>query len=191
MGDQRKNNENKKIAIKLSFIVFAGLLFGFAIAPLYDVMCKAIGLNGKADTTATAAGKNLKVDTSRSVEVLFTGDAMPGLDWGFAPSESSVTVHPGEIKLTTYTAKNNGSESVIGVAVPSVSPEVASLYFKKIECFCFNQQTLKPGEVKEMPIRFFISPDLPKDIGTVTLTYAFYNASEKVSGASGGNLAKE
>ncbi|MDG1821690.1 MAG: cytochrome c oxidase assembly protein, partial [Methylophilaceae bacterium] len=74
---------------------------------------------------------------------------------------------------------NRGKQAVVGSAVPSISPEVASLYFKKIECFCFNQQTLQPGEIKDMPIRFFVSPDLPKDIKTVTLSYSFYKVDNK------------
>ncbi len=177
--DEEKGVQNKRLAFKLSLIVVAGLLFGFAIAPLYDVVCKAIGLNGRADTTATIVGEGLKIDKSRYVTVLFTGNTMPGLNWAFKANENSVRVHPGEITLTSYSAKNNGLESVVGVAVPSVTPELAALYFKKIECFCFNQQTLEPGEVKDMPIRFFVSPDLPKDITTVTLSYAFYNGTDK------------
>lgn len=180
MAVENKQTANKKLAFKLSLVVVAGLLFGFALAPLYDVMCKAIGLNGKGDTTATAAAKNMKVDKSRLVTVQFTGNSMPGLNWSFSSSESSVQVHPGEINLTTYVAKNEGDESVVGVAVPSVAPEVGMLYLKKIECFCFNQQTLQPGESKQMPIKFFISPDLPKEIKTLTLSYAFYNAKDKV-----------
>jgi cytochrome c oxidase assembly protein subunit 11 len=181
-SDVGKDNLNKRLAWKLSLVVFAGLLFGFALAPLYEGMCKAIGLNGKADTTATAASKSLKVDTTRWVTILFTGNTMPGLNWGFHPKETSMRVHPGEVMLTSYFAKNEGADSVIGVAVPSVSPELASLYFKKIECFCFNQQTLKSGESKEMPLRFYISPDLPKDVNTVTLSYAFYNSETKITG---------
>ncbi len=177
---------NKKLAFKLSLIVVAGLLFGFALAPLYDVMCKAIGLNGRGDTTATAT-TNLKIDKTRMVTVLFTGNTMPGLNWGFYPKENSIKVHPGEITLASYMAKNEGKARVVGVAVPSVAPELAALYFKKVECFCFNEQALEPGESKEMPVRFFVSPDLPKEITTVTLSYAFYNGSDKserVSAAS-------
>ncbi len=85
-------------------------------------------------------------------------------------------VHPGEIKLTTYIAKNETKESVTGVAVPSITPELAALHFKKIECFCFKQQALKPNESKEMPLRFYVSPNLPRDVNTVTLSYAFYNS---------------
>lgn len=183
VSESEKNAQNKRLAFKLMLIVVAGLLFGFALAPLYDVMCKAIGLNGRADTTATAASDSLKVDKSRTVTVILTGNTMPGLDWEFSSDQTSVQVHPGEIKLISYTAKNNGDESVMGVAVPSISPEVAALYFKKIACFCFNQQTLAPGETKEMPVRFFVSPDLPKDINTVTLSYAFYNGADKVATA--------
>jgi cytochrome c oxidase assembly protein subunit 11 len=170
-----KQSQNKSLVIKLVLIVLAGLLFGFALAPLYDVMCKAIGLNGRGDTTATSAS-NQTVDESRLIKVLLTGDTMPGLDWEFSSDQASIEVHPGEIKMISYTAKNNGNVPITGSAVPSFSPEVATLYFKKIACFCFVKQTLAAGETKEMPVRFFVSPDLPKDITTVTLSYAFYPA---------------
>ena len=182
MADQEVNKEsNKNLAVKLLIIAVAGLAFGFALAPLYDVVCSAIGLNGRADTTGTEMTKNVTVDKTRKVTVIFTGTTMPGLDWSFAANEPNVEVYPGEIKLTSYKAINNGPDEVVGSAVPSVSPEVASLYFKKIECFCFNQQSLKSGEVKDMPIRFFISPDLPKDIKSVTLSYSFYKSNNPVN----------
>jgi cytochrome c oxidase assembly protein subunit 11 len=174
--------KNTRLAWKLCIIVAAALAFGFAIAPFYDLMCKKLGLNGKADTSATLATQ--KVDTSRWVNVIFTGNSMPGLSWSFHPTTSSIRVHPGEIKLTSYVAKNNGAESVMGVAVPSITPEQASLYFKKIECFCFKQQTLKSGESKEMPLRFYVSTDLPKDVQNVTLSYAFYNGLPGASEAA-------
>ena len=179
MSESKQSVANNSVAVKLIVIVIAGLAFGFAIAPLYDVVCKAIGLNGRGATTATEMTKNVTVDSSREITVLFTGTTMPGLDWSFVANESSVTVHPGEIKLTSYKAINHSSDVVVGSAVPSVTPEVAALYFKKIACFCFTQQALQPGEEKDMPIRFFVSPDLPKDIKTVSLSYAFYKATEK------------
>lgn len=174
--NEEKSALNKRLAWRLSWIVAAGLLFGFAIAPIYDVMCKTIGLNGRADSSATVLDKSLKVDKNRWVTVIFTGNTMPGLSWSFHPTQNSMRVHPGEIKLATYIAKNNAKDSVIGIAVPSVTPELAALYFKKIECFCFKQQGLKPGESKEMPLRFYVSPNLPSDVNTVTLSYAFYNS---------------
>ncbi|QVL46123.1 MAG: cytochrome c oxidase assembly protein [Methylophilaceae bacterium] len=181
MIKENTKTSNKHLAVRLIMIVVAGLAFGFAIAPLYDVVCKAIGLNGRADTTATDNDDAMAIDESRNVTVIFTGTTMPGLDWHFAANESTMTVHPGEIRLTSYQAINNGSQAVVGSAVPSVSPEVAALYFKKIECFCFNKQTLQPGEAKDMPIRFFVSPDLPKDIKTVTLSYAFYQSNDELN----------
>ena len=175
---------NKRLAWKLSLIVFAGLLFAFAIAPLYDVMCKKFGLNGRADNTMTASDKNMKIDKSRLVTVIFTGNTMPGLGWTFHPKQTSMQVHPGEITLTSYTAKNNAVDSQLGVAVPSITPELATLYFKKIECFCFKQQTLKAGENKVMPVMFYVKPDLPADVNTVTLNYAFYNGNAGLSQAA-------
>ncbi len=175
---------NKRLAWKLSLIVLAGLLFAFAIAPLYDVMCKKFGLNGRADNTMTASDKNMKIDKTRWVTVIFTGNTMPGLGWNFHPKQTSMQVHPGEITLTSYTAQNNAIDSQLGVAVPSITPELATLYFKKIECFCFKQQTLKAGEKKEMPVMFYVKPDLPVDVNTVTLNYAFYNGNAGVSRAA-------
>lgn len=174
-------SDNKSLAIKLIMIVAAGLIFGFAIAPLYDAVCKVIGLNGRGDTTATEVTKDIKIDKTREVKVIFTGTTMPGLDWTFEPNQASMVVNPGQITLTSYNAKNNGKEPFVGTAVPSTVPEEASLYFKKVECFCFTNQTLQPGEVKEMPIRYYVSPDLPKDIHTVTLSYSFYNADKKAA----------
>lgn len=175
---------NKRLAWKLSLIVLAGLLFAFAIAPLYDVMCKKFGLNGRADNTMTASDKNMKIDKTRWVTVIFTGNTMPGLGWSFHPKQTSMRVHPGEITLTSYTAKNNAVDSQLGVAVPSITPELATLYFKKIECFCFKQQTLKAGENKEMPLMFYVKPDLPADVNTVTLNYAFYSGNAGISQAA-------
>jgi cytochrome c oxidase assembly protein subunit 11 len=168
-------NRNTRLAWRLGLIVLAGLLFGFAIAPIYDVMCKRFGLNGRADSVATNFDKTIKIDKSRWVTVNFTGNTMPGLTWNFKPKQSSMRVHPGEISLTSYMATNTANASELGVAVPSVTPEIAMLSFKKIECFCFKQQTLKAGETREMPVMFYVKPDLPSDINELTLSYAFYN----------------
>lgn len=183
------NSKNKQLAWKLSIIVLAGLLFGFSLAPLYDVMCKKFGLNGRADSTMTASEKNMKIDKTRWVTVIFTGNTMPGLAWNFHPSDTSLRVHPGEITLTSYMATNAGADSELGVAVPSVTPELAALYFKKIECFCFKQQTLKSGESRKMPVLFYVKPDLPADVNTVTLNYAFFNGVPSADKAALDNVS--
>ena len=179
-----KSASNNQLAWKLSLIVLAGLVFGFALAPLYDVMCKKFGLNGRADSSATTFDKTQVIDKSRWVTVIFMGNTMPGLSWSFHPKQSSMRVHPGEITLTSYVAKNNAENSQLGIAVPSITPELATLYFKKIECFCFKQQTLKAGENKEMPVMFYVKPDLPVEVNTVTLNYAFYNGNAGLSQAA-------
>jgi len=175
MSDSKsKQTDNKRLAFNLIIVVVAGLAFGFAIAPLYDALCKAIGLNGRADTTATEITQGVTVDKSRKIKIIFTGTTMPGLDWTFEPNQSSMEVYPGDITVTSYKAINNGKTALVGTAVPSTVPEVASKYFKKVECFCFSNQELQPGEEKDMPVRYYVSPDLPKDINTVTLSYSFY-----------------
>jgi cytochrome c oxidase assembly protein subunit 11 len=167
---------NKRLAWKLMWVVAGAVAFAFALVPLYNVFCSLTGLNGKTANTPEAVLKSMKVDESRWVTVEFTSSVMPGLAWNFYPTQSSMKVRPGEIMLTTFEAKNMTNAAVVGQAIPSISPAQATFYFKKIECFCFQQQTLKAGEAKELPLRFYVSPDLPRDIHTVTLSYAFFHA---------------
>lgn len=166
---------NKKLAFKLLYVVVGALLFAFALVPLYDVLCAVTGLNGKTDNSASTLSK-AKVDSSRQVTIQFVSSVMPGLGWNFYPKVSSVTVYPGQIQTVLFVAKNTTNESVSGQAIPSVTPGKASTHLKKIECFCFVKQTLKAGESKEMPLRFFVSPDLPQDVKELTLSYSFFLA---------------
>ena len=172
---EQRRQSNRRLGFKLLWIVAAALLFAYALVPLYDVLCRVTGLNGKTENSA-ATYANTRVDSTRWVTVEFTGNVMPGLGWNFYPKQASIRVHPGQIETVLFVAKNITNDVVTGQAVPSVSPSLASLYFKKIECFCFRQQALQPGETKEMPLRFYVSPDLPEDVKAVTLSYAFFNA---------------
>jgi cytochrome c oxidase assembly protein subunit 11 len=178
LDDSHSSNQraaNKKLAIKVLYVVIGSLLFAFALVPLYDVLCSITGLNGKTDNTAATLAK-AKVDNSRVVTVQFVSAVMPGLGWNFYPKQTSVTLHPGQIETVIFVAKNTTSETVSGQAVPSVTPGKASSHLKKIECFCFVNQALKSGETKEMPLRFFVSPDLPEDVKEMTLSYSFFKA---------------
>ena len=152
------------------------MLFAIAMVPLYRVLCEVTGFNGKTNSSAKQIAKSLKVDETRLVKVEFTSSVMPGLSWEFAPLQASVLVHPGKIELAKYQAKNVTNKALTGQAVPSVSPGQAAQYFNKIECFCFRRQDLQAGETKEMPLTFYISPDLPSEIKTITLSYAFFSA---------------
>lgn len=169
--------KNKKLVRKLLWLVLGSLIFAFALVPLYDVLCTITGLNGKTKNAATELLAT-KVDNSRWVTIQFTTSVMPGLGWNFYPKQSSVKVHPGQIETVVFVAKNITSEVVAGRAVPSVTPGIGAANLKKIECFCFVNQSLKAGEEKEMPLRFYVSPDLPKDVPEMTLSYAFFPSVE-------------
>jgi len=172
---QQLDAKNKKLVRKLIWLVIGAILFAFALVPLYNVLCTISGLNGKTNATA-AESANTKVDNTRWVDVQFTTNVMPGLGWNFYPKQSSVRLHPGQIETVIFVAKNTTNEVVVGQAVPSVTPGIAASNLKKIECFCFVRQSLKPGEEKEMPLRFYVSPELPKDVSEMTLSYAFFPA---------------
>ena len=174
LKNKNLRKKNKLLVIKLLGLVLGSILFAFALVPLYNLICTVTGLNGK--TNSVADELSTKVDLTRSIKVEFTSTVMPGLGWNFYPNQSSVNVNPGEILAVTFTAKNITNGLVAGQAIPSLSPGQASPYFKKLECFCFQRQELKAGETKIFPMRFYISTDLPKDINTVTLSYAFYSA---------------
>ena len=172
---------NRRLVVKLLWLVAGAVLFAFALVPLYNVLCEVTGFNGKTEGKAALAGKSMKVDESRWVTVEFTSSVMPGLSWDFYPKQASMKVHPGQVELATYVAKNVTNQAVAGQAIPSVSPGQAALHFKRIECFCFQRQELKPGETKEMPLTFYVSPDLPQNVQTITLSYAFYSAVKQAA----------
>jgi len=167
--------KNKKLVTKLVLLVIGSLLFAFALVPLYDVLCSLTGLNGKTSNTA-ALIPTAKLDNTRWVNVQFTTNVMPGLGWNFYPKQPNIKLHPGKIETVIFVAKNTTNEVATGRAIPSITPGLAAANLKKIECFCFVNQSLKPGEEKEMPLRFFVSPELPKDISDMTLSYAFFPA---------------
>lgn len=172
---QQLDVKNRKLVRKLLWLVVGSLLFAYALVPLYDVLCSLTGLNGKTQDTATELSK-AKVDNTRWVTVQFTSSVMPGLGWNFYPKQPSIKMHPGQIETVIFIAKNTTNQVVAGQAVPSVTPGIASANLKKIECFCFVRQSLNPGEEKEMPLRFFVSPELPADVSEMTLSYSFFPA---------------
>lgn len=171
--------KNKLLVRKILWMLLGSLLFAFALVPLYDVLCNLTGLNGKTNNSAAVLSK-AKVDNTRWLNVQFTTNVMPGLGWNFYPKQTSIKLHPGQIETVIFIAKNTTNEVVVGRAVPSVTPGIAAANLKKIECFCFVNQSLKPGEEKEMPLRFFVSPELPKDVSDMTLSYAFFPSVDDV-----------
>jgi len=185
MNHRNAERANRRVSLKLAGVALGMFVFGYALVPLYDVICEVTGLNGKTGRAEATVGD--KVDQERWVTVEFTGNSMSGLPWEFQALQKSVRVHPGEVAVAYYEVRNTAGEAITGQAVPSVAPNKAAMHFKKIECFCFSQQQLKAGEYKKMPVRFVVSADLPKDVSTVTLSYAFFNADQLSAKKYGGN----
>ncbi|MGR5488246.1 cytochrome c oxidase assembly protein, partial [Vibrio alfacsensis] len=155
--------------------------FGFALVPLYDIMCEALGINGKTNTVSAVQPVGMRADISRTIRVEFMAHINPDMPWTFKPETIYLDVHPGEVIQTAYLAKNNASQSLVGQAVPSVSPGTGAAYFNKIECFCFNHQPLDANGEAEMPLIFYIEPDIPESIHTLTLSYTLYNITSNAS----------
>lgn len=173
-------NLNIKTTKKLVFICFFMFLFSFALIPLYNVICDVTGLNGNTSNLKEKVESYSENVSSERLNIQFISHHSNGKELVFKPSEFEMIISPGKVYSTVYIATNNSSKAIIGQAVPSVSPNEASKYLKKIECFCFEQQTFKPGEVVKLPLYFAIDEKLPSRIKTVTLSYSFFE-SIKVS----------
>jgi len=168
--------KNKKL-IKILLLVALGMFgFGFAMVPMYNVLCKTIGVNGKTNTVADKAAN--EIDYSREVTVEFLATNNAELPWDFKPSQTKMRMHPGEIKRATYFAKNNTKKRMTIQAIPSITPSQAAKYLKKTECFCFTQQSLQGGDSAELPMLFHVDPKLPKKINTITISYTVFDASK-------------
>ena len=167
---------NRQTLVKLLVVAVAMFGFGYAMVPFYRAICDALGLNSvvKADTVA-----NTQVDTGRILTVEFDANLRSNLPWTFAPLEKSVRVHPGALTQVVFEVRNHSDRPVTGQAIPSFGPQLAGRYFKKLDCFCFTQQTLAPGEVRRMPVAFVIERELPQDVNTVTLSYTFFEVEGK------------
>jgi cytochrome c oxidase assembly protein subunit 11 len=177
-GPDLKEREasNRRLALKLVMVALAFTLFGFLLVPLYDVICRVTGLNGKTNAMAIEAPRNGVVQEDRWVTVEFLSNPMPGVPLTVKPAQFSLKVHPGAVIHTSYIARNTSRDVVIAQAVPSVTPPQAAAHFKKIECFCFNQQTFQPGETKTMPLTFVVEPEFRADLHVITLSYSFFEA---------------
>ncbi len=180
-----KLSNNPAIDTSAKLVGVAVLMFAFVfvvMVPLYDVLCDALGINGKTSGqayTAVQAG----VDESRTVTIQFVATNNQGMPWEFGPSVTAMKVNPGAVNDTVFLAHNPLPEAMVAQAIPSVSPARAAEYFHKTECFCFNQQPLDGDSSAEMPLQFIIDQDLPRDIRTITLSYTIFDVTDMASGA--------
>ncbi|GAB2643301.1 cytochrome c oxidase assembly protein [Vibrio panuliri] len=184
MQDDIENNKqaaNRKLTLKLLGATVAMFGFGFALVPIYDIMCEALGINGKTSSEAVEQPTALTPDKTRTIKVEFIAHPNPSMAWDFKPQVASMEVHPGEVIQTAYLAYNRANHTIVGQAVPSVSPGLGASYFNKVECFCFNKQPLVAQGHAEMPLIFYIERDIPDSIHTLTLSYTLYDITDTVS----------
>ncbi|WP_414638911.1 cytochrome c oxidase assembly protein [Aquabacterium sp.] len=181
---------NRQMVGKL--VVIAGVMFGFgyAMVPMYRAICDALGVNvlSLAEQNipggSSKARPNTQIDVSRTITIELDANARG--PWAFAPEQRVVKVHPGQLTTVMYEFRNVQDRTMRAQAIPSYAPKQATAHFNKIECFCFNEYTLKPGEVKRWPVVFVVDPKLPRDVRTITLSYTFFEVGSKVPAAPGG-----
>lgn len=175
--------ENVQMLGKLAIVVAGMFGFGYALVPIYKHLCEALGINvlavGEQDRSLRAV--NTQVDSSRTITVEF--DANVRGPWRFKPAQTSLQVHPGEMATVMYEFENVQDRRMAAQAIPSYAPRQAAAHFNKLECFCFNEYTLAPGEKKQWPVVFVIDPKLSKDVNTITLSYTFFEVGSKTPAA--------
>ena len=191
-----QNRSMKRTAIACGALVVGMVGASYAAVPLYELFCKMTGFGGTPRVADAQPGHQL----DRAVNVRFDANVAPGLDWSFAPEQASVDVKLGETKTVFYKLKNRSNRELAGMATYNVQPEQAGNSFAKLQCFCFNEMVLKPGETVEVPVVFFVDPSLAdnKDIGSsissITLSYTFFPAKQKaqkpVAGLNGQETPK-
>jgi len=167
---------NTRTFTKLVVATLAMFGFGFAMVPFYYKICEVTGLNSGDEQVLV---KNSQVDTSRWVNIELDANTNQNLAWQFRPLQRTLKVHPGQLVQVEYEVTNTTGATIVGQAVPSYGPARAGRYFKKIECFCFQPQTLAAGEKRRMPVMFVLDPNIEKELNTITLSYTFFNLDEK------------
>lgn len=181
-------SDNRRMVGKLLVITAAMFAFGYALVPLYKSICDALGINvlslselNQPGAPGKGRAANSQVDASRTVTVEFDANARG--PWSFAPAVSSLRVHPGEMATVMYEFRNNQNRTMTAQAIPSYAPKQAGAHFNKIECFCFSEYTLAPGESKRWPVVFVVDSKLPRDVATITLSYTFFEVGGRVPAA--------
>jgi len=182
--------DNRRMVGKLAVVTVLMFGFGYALVPIYRTICEALGVNvlARAEAQGGEAVGNSQVDLSRTVTIEF--DANSRGPWDFKPAQAKVDVHPGEVTTVMYEFRNRQNRTMAAQAFPSYAPNVAMAHFKKLECFCFTEHVLKPGESKQWPVVFVVDRKLPKDVRTITLSYTFFEVGGKTPAEPSAALAQ-
>lgn len=191
-------SENMKMVGKLAVVTAGMFAFGYALVPIYKQICELTGINILSLSERQVPGggtagrdvrvpPNSQIDRTRTITVEF--DANSRGPWEFKPAQRSVQVHPGQLTTVMYEFQNVQNRRMAAQAIPSYAPRQAAAHFNKLECFCFTQYTLEPGEKKQWPVAFVIDPRLSKDVTTITLSYTFFEVGGKTPPAPSASLA--
>lgn len=191
---QNLRSDNLRMVGKLTVVAGLMFAFGYAMVPMYKSICEALGINvlslgDQQIPGATSKVRNSQVDVSRKVTIEFDANARG--PWSFKPEQAAVQVHPGELTTVYYEFRNDQERVMTAQAIPSYAPKQATSHFAKVECFCFKEHTLKPGESKRWPVVFTVDSKLPKDVSTITLSYTFFEVGGRTPAAPLTSSAKQ
>lgn len=175
----QKSNDNKSLTLKLLGFALGSFAFGFALVPLYDVLCDLTGF-GDQKLLAEQRLTQEKPDDSRSITIDFIAELPSVGNWEFRPTVASMEVHPGRLYETEFFAHNLTGRAQLAQAVPNIAPGRAAGYFRKTECFCFTPQKFAVDEQRPMAVRFVVDPAIPRSVDRITLSYTFYDESTRV-----------
>ncbi|HTE43234.1 MAG TPA: cytochrome c oxidase assembly protein [Steroidobacteraceae bacterium] len=181
---QEVRKENRKLALQLTVFAACFLAFGFALVPLYDVLCDITGYGNRENLTKASVVSPSTQTASREITVEYMSTMPQQGDWVFKPVHGSAKVMTGQLVAATFIARNLLSQPATGQAVPSLSPNEASRYFHKTECFCFTPQKFEAGQERELTVRFVVDPDLPPNVDRITLAYSMFGVAQKVADAT-------
>jgi cytochrome c oxidase assembly protein subunit 11 len=172
--------KNAKLVRTLVLVAAAMFGFGYALVPIYDVLCEWKWIErDRPDDIKKVPEVAYKVDMSREITIEFMTTLNESTSMGFRAEKKQLKVHPGEYHTVNFYAENKTDKAMLARAIASFSPAITSSYFEKIQCFCFSEQTFKANEAKTMPMRFVINPELPEQYKTITLSYTFFDNTEK------------
>lgn len=176
-SSQTQQQQNRRLTRSLWWFVLGSFAFGWALVPLYDVLCSITGYGSKKELLVSAQASTT-IDMNRLVTVEFVSSMPTDGAWEFGPDKGELQVHPGQLYEVTFHAKNLVAQAVTAQAVPSIAPNMATQYFRKTDCFCFTPQHFAANEQRELKVRFFVDPALPRSTDRVTLAYAMYTVPE-------------
>jgi cytochrome c oxidase assembly protein subunit 11 len=171
---------NRKLLLILTLIALGMFGFGFAMVPIYNSLCKNLGINGKVELVSQSASQNI-AEQERFIDIEFVATNNASVPWKFYPTIRRVKIRPGEMYKLSFYAENKTNHKMIVQAIPSITPGIAAKYLKKTECFCFTQQTLNGREAMYMPLLFHVDKGLPENIKTITLSYTLFDITDRLS----------